>query len=127
MATLNGSTLRIELIGGTNRAKVTTSVNVGLTELERALIGLGLRFRLECRLRGEDGGFNGSDDDLVFIEPHRTITSPGTQSYTFEIDRKYLDEDNGTDEVYAFFRLVSRESLFSLNLTHTSPVVSAGF
>lgn len=127
MASLTNPSLKIELISGTNNAKVTGTIKVGFTAFEKFNIEHGVRFRLYCRLVGDDAGFNGGDDDL-YLYPRKTLTAGGVYTFAKTLSRNTLDEDSiGEDEVYARFRLVSTEPSFPVNITKESAVISGDF
>ena len=108
MPTLSNPTLKLELVSGTSNVKVTGTVRVNFYPVEEALIkNLGLKFKLRCNVRGEDGGFNGADDALFSIAS-KTITEDGGYTFVRTVNRASLDEDwEGNDEIYARFRLAS--------------------
>jgi len=128
MATLSKPTLSIKLVAGTNNADVTATVTTKLTTFEKGLVDkLGLKFRLKCKLRGEDSGFNGSDDDL-FSFAKKTITANGVSTFSTRVSRDTLDEDwEGNDEIYARFTLQSTEAIFPFATSKNSPVISGNF
>jgi hypothetical protein len=127
MANLSNPTLTIKLISGTNNADVTATVVVKLTAFELNLVkNLGLKFKLKARLWGQDGGFNGGDDDL-FSFSTQTISAGGTFTFKTTVSRNVLDEDWGNDEIYAKFTLQSAEPIFALSISKTSPVISGNF
>jgi len=127
VANLLNPTLTIKLVAGTNSADVTATVTTKLTDFEKVLVKEGLRFRLKCKLRGEDSGFNGSDDD-VFSFPSKTIAASGLSTFTHRISRDTLDEDwEGNDEIYARFTLQSLEPIFPFVKTKDSAVITGNF
>jgi hypothetical protein len=112
MPTLKNPTLRLELVSGTTQVKVTATVKVDFDPSEEAAIKLlGLKYKLKCRIWGEDDGFNGSDDSLFWMET-KTITVDDTYTFIRKVDRSKLDEDWGNDEIYARFFCQSTSLLF---------------
>jgi hypothetical protein len=128
MAKLTIPNLSIKLISGTNNADVTATVLSTLTPFEKALVDtLGLKFKLKCKLWGEDSGFNGEDDELYSFGS-KTITQSGPSTFKATINRSTLDEDSvGNDEIYAKFTLQSTEPLFPFGTSAKSPVISGDF
>lgn len=131
MATLSNPTLSIDLLTGSD-PNVTATVDVAFTQLETGLISLGLNlnFQLAAKLRGEDGGLNGRDNDL-FLFPTQNITIGGTYTFQSIVSYGTLDEDNGLfnerDEIYANFNLFSTEQIFSQNVSLSSPIIEGNF
>lgn len=126
MATLSNPKLAIKLISGTNNADVTASVNVALTAFEENLVKDGLKFVLRCKLRGDDSGFTGADDDLYgFLG--KTVLADGTRTFQTTLSRNALDEDWGKDEVYARFTLQSTEPAFPLVIAVNSSSITGSF
>jgi hypothetical protein len=128
MASLSHPKLVITLVGGSSNVSVEASVKVTFTAFEKQLMKLGLRGRLHLELWGSDGTvFNGGDDDLVSFTT-RTIKASGTQTFgPSTIPSFVLDEDLGTDEIYARFTLKSSEPAFNLNASIDSPIVTGSF
>ena len=125
MATLCNPTLSIDLF--TNlEPNVSITVDVRLTSFETFLIENEVGFQLRAKLIGDDGGFNGGDNDL-FLFPTQNITSAGT--YTFQSTFSYstLNEDSGLfnkgDEIFANFRFTSTEEIFPFNVSISSPTI----
>ncbi len=123
MPTLSNPTLQINLVSGTSQVKITAGVKVAFDSVEENFIKLlGLKFKLRCRLWGEDGGFNGGPDPIVWL-PSKIVTADGTQTFTKTMDRSLLDEDwEGNDEIYARFTCQSTTPSFPLP---AAPVNSA--
>jgi hypothetical protein len=122
MPVLSNPTLKLELVSGTSNVKVTAVVRVNFDTVEENFIKLlGLKFRLRCNIRGEDGIFN--PDDALFSIATKTITADGSFTFTRTVNRGSLDEDwLGNDEVYARFHCKSTTPSFPLAAT---PVDSA--
>lgn len=101
--------------------KVTCDVNFTVLELCQMRNCLEARhFKLKCELWGEDSFLTGADDHLftlgnVFFFPDGTPTA--TESRTFEVTlgEGVLDEDWGTDEVYAKLILQNLGTLVSIS------------
>ncbi len=127
MPQLSNPTLRIELVAGTTKVKVSGTVHVTLDAFEEALVKqLGLKFRARCLIMGEDSGFNGADDQL-FRLPSKIVTSDGTIPFFREVDRSKLDEDwEGNDEIFAHYTCASTTSSFSLAATPKNSITITG-
>lgn len=129
MPVLSNPALKIELVSGTSQANVTASVKVAFDQVEENFIKLlGLKFKLMCRLWGEDSGFNGGDDGLFSLTT-KTITADGTYTFTKTVSRSSLDEDwEGNDEIYARFRCKSTTPSFPMEATpQNSQTISGNF
>ena len=128
MATLSNPTFEIDLLTGMpGEAIVTATVNVELEPLDTFLIAGGLGLELRSELRGEDGGLNGTDENLFYF-PSQNITSAGTYTFEATVSLGTLDEDwVGGDEVYNSFRLVSTNNIFPLNTQLSSPIIEGSF
>jgi hypothetical protein len=131
MATLSNPTFEIDLLTGMpDMATVIATVNVELEPLDTFLIAGGLGLELRSELRGEDGGLNGTDENLYYF-PSQNITSGGTYTFEATVSLGTLNEDrglfNGGDEVYNSFNLVSTSNIFPLNTQLSSPVIEGSF
>jgi len=104
MPVLSSPTLSLTLVAGTSNVKVAASVKVSFDDPEETLMKLlSLKYKLRCRIYGEDSGFNGADDSLFSIAS-KTITGDGTYKFEKTVNRSSLDEDwEGNDEIYAKF------------------------
>lgn len=127
MPVLSNPTMNITLVAGTTQARVTAGVRVSFDPFEENLIKLlGLKFRLGCRIMGEDSGFNGADDSLFSIAS-KVITSDGTQTFTRTVNRASLDEDwEGNDEIFARFTCQSTTPSFPLPASPVQTVPITG-
>lgn len=128
MAQMSNPTLKIQLISGTSNADVTASVRVSLDSTEESLVKLvGLKFKLRCRLWGEDGLLN--SDDVIYSFPAKTVVADGTYTFHKTISRDTLDEDwEGNDEVYAKFSITSSSPIFPLSVPPMqSPTIHGNF
>jgi hypothetical protein len=129
MPVLSNPSLRLELVSGTSDVKVTAAVRVKFDPVEEAFIKLlGLKFKLRCNVRGEDGGFNGPDDALFSIAS-KIIVKDDTYTFMRKVNRDSLDEDwEGNDEIYARFRLASTTpSLPMAAVPVDSPTITGNF
>jgi hypothetical protein len=103
MPVLSNATLKLELVSNSTQVKATATIKVNFDAFEESLIkNNSLKFKLKCRVWGEDGGFNGSDDPLFWMDT-KTITADDTYTFTRTVSRSRLDEDWGNDEIYARF------------------------
>jgi hypothetical protein len=130
MANLSRQGLQIDILTGMpDHYRVTATVNVELSQFETFLISNGLPLQLHSTLWGEDSGSN--KDDNLFSFSTQTITSPGIYTFTANVHRGVLNEDNTIfdkrDEVYNRFTMVSGTNLFPLNIGVNSPTVWGSF
>lgn len=130
MPTLSASELKIDLVSGTLKRKVTAKVTVKFDTFEENQIKAGLKFRLRCRIWGWDGfgpiaiiptlpALSWPDDDVKFSFPSKIITADGTYPFSTVMNSSALDEDPGSnvDEVYAKFTCKSTTQGFPLEAT----------
>lgn len=119
MATITNATLSLTHDHQRKTVRAVASCKVNFTPLEQCAMKncpSTQLFKLKCQLWGADSGLTGADD-FLFTYPNAYFfpdpTPTATESRTFEITlgEGVLDEDWGTDEVYALFRLVN---LFTL-------------
>ncbi|HKQ79945.1 MAG TPA: hypothetical protein VJ810_40000 [Blastocatellia bacterium] len=132
MKYLKNPKLEIKLISGTNNVEVNAQVDVSLDKEQEKLVKLiGLKFKLKCKLRADDEGFNGPDDDLLWLPPKGhsgVITADGNYKFAATLSRDKLDEDwEGNDEIYARFILQAISGLFPFVRKTNSPVVTGNF
>ncbi len=95
----------------TAKVKVTCKVNFGSVEYTLMRNNPGNWFKLKCILMGADSGFNGADDHLytipqIFYFPDATGTQSEVRNFEVTVGEGLLDEDWGTDEIYARLELV---------------------
>jgi hypothetical protein len=107
MATLTNSRLNITVNLPTKTARVVVTSQIRFTQLERFLMQNGLRFRLDCKIWGEDRGQDAlidSDDHLFhyasIFYPDATPTDIESVTFDRTVTLKVLDEDSSTDEIY---------------------------
>lgn len=73
----------------------------------------GSFFKLKCKLRSGVGGvFDFGEDDLftysnIYYFPDATSAASESRTFDVSLGEGVLDEDIGTDEVYAQFMLVN--------------------
>jgi hypothetical protein len=117
MVKISGRKLNVQF---ENNDIVTATVTADLDFTEQELVQMRdhpkvALYRLECRLKGSDGGFLGGDD-LLFrygnkFFPNGNISKPDKVTFREKICREKLDEDDsfwaGSDEVYAEIRAVN--------------------
>jgi hypothetical protein len=125
MATLSRPRLSID-VNTTSDPIVTATVIVQLTTFEKFLVSNGLGLELRSRLVGNDAGLTGGDNKL-FDFPSQNVTNDGTFVFQATVSENTLNEDNGRDEIYANFNLVSNETSFPLNQSASSPDVEGDF
>lgn len=104
MATISLAQLKIDPVAN-NQARVTVNTRIRFSHLELAQMAQGLKFRLDCRLFGQDIPPN-ADDALIFVGPSKIYpdaTPNPIENHTFSatVPRAFLNEDVGVDELYA--------------------------
>lgn len=111
MATISNPNLDIKHDHTKRTARVLITANLNFTEYELSQMRQGLRFKLQAKLWGADSGFNGGDDSLYTLSPkyYPDSTPSATEKVSFDVTlgEGVLDEDLGTDEVYARLTLVN--------------------
>ena len=112
------------------RVKVTCNVNFTALELCQMKSCRGNWFKLKCQLWGDDSGLTGADDFLytlsnVFYFPDGSPTATETRTFEVVVGEGLLDEDWGTDEVYAKLILYNLNTL--VNITKNTNNVSHSF
>jgi hypothetical protein len=107
MATIANAKLAIQLNLPGNKAKVDVTCDLRFSRLELFLMQNGLRFRLDCKVWGEDLGWWLNPDDFLFSytsqffpDANPTVTEKVTFSRS-DISMSTLNEDIGTDEIYS--------------------------
>jgi hypothetical protein len=129
VATLSKPTLSITHDHARKLANVKVAGKITFTQFELAQMKDGLRFKLKCTLWGADSGLTGADDFLYALSSkYYPDASPSQiENYTFEVTlgEGVLDEDWGTDEVYAKVRLINLYTLVAV--TKNSNTVSHSF
>jgi hypothetical protein len=111
MPSLSNPALSINLVAGTSNRKVTGSVKVTFSPIEKALIllfapaGVSLKWSLGCQIWGEDGGVFTGEHDLLFSIKSQAVSADGTHTFTKTVSTSVLDEDDniGNDEIFAKF------------------------
>ncbi|WP_116116607.1 hypothetical protein [Algoriphagus antarcticus] len=112
------------------RVKVTCKINFTSLELCQMKTCKGNWFKLKCQLWGEDSGLTGADDFLytfgnVFFFPDATPSASETKTFEVEVGEGLLNEDFGTDEIYAKLILYNLTSMVTVR--KKSNVVSHSF
>ena len=129
MATLSKPSLSINHDHGKKLGKVVVTGKITFTEFELSQMKEGLKFKLKCSLWGEDSGLTGDDDYLYTLSSkYFPDASPAmVENYKFEVTlgEGVLDEDWGTDEVYAKLTLVNLYTLVAVS--RTSNIVAHSF
>jgi len=108
MPTITNAKLAMTLGLPGNSAKVTVTANVRFSPFEMFLMKNGLRFSLGCNVWGEDlgqGNWLNADDHIFAYStqffPDATPAQVENVKFERTVNRQILDEDLGTDEVYA--------------------------
>jgi len=130
MATITAQKLTLTHNHTQKTAKAVVTCQVNFTAYERSEMSKGLRFKLTCKLWGEDSGLTGADDFLfsyptAFFFPDATPTSPENRTFDIVLGEGVLDEDWGVDEVYGRLRLTNLYTLVAI--TKRTNVVSHSF
>jgi hypothetical protein len=131
LPTPTNPTIQVDFLTGSDMANVTLTVNLGFVPLDFQFI------EVEGSVWGLDGGFNGGDDSLLLF-PKQTFlpptlpadfNSPVIVTFSGVVPRAWLDEDNGSDEIYSRFDIVGRPNNSVNNITGviTSPVLRGEF
>lgn len=120
MATITNATLTISHNHTSKTGKVIAKCNVNFTAFEINQMKQGLQFKLICQLWGADSGLNGADDFLYTMPTVKYFpdaNSTATESVTFEatVGEGVLNEDTGTDEVYAKLKLTNLYTLVTVS------------
>lgn len=129
MANVSSAQLTISHDHAKELAVVVVRAKLTFTSYELKQMKDGLKFKCKCELWGEDGWFNGPDDKL-FVLPSKyfpDVSPSATEEVSFQVTlgEGVLDEDWGTDEVYARIRL---QNLYTGNeSTKKSNVISHSF
>ncbi len=130
MASITQRRLDLQRDRATQTVKAVATCRINFTTFEVNQMKEGLQFRLRCKLMGADSGLTGSDDDLFTYTPSRRFpdsTPTASENVTFEetLGDDVLNEDLGTDEIYARFLLTN---LFTqITVRGNSPEVSGNF
>jgi len=120
MATITNANLTINHNHAAKTGKVLVKCDVNFTAFEINEMKEGLKFKLICQLWGADSGLNGADDYLYTMPTAKFFpdaTPTATEKVTFEatVGEGLLNEDTGTDEVYAKLRLTNLYTLITVN------------
>lgn len=118
MPTLTMAKLNIDVNLPSNRAKVVVTTRIRFSQLELAQMSSGLRFKLDCKVWGEDRGQNAwidADDHLFtfatqFFFPDATPTMSENAKFERDVPLTTLNEDATTDEIYAELILKNLET-----------------
>ncbi|MEW6735856.1 MAG: hypothetical protein AB1489_31475 [Acidobacteriota bacterium] len=115
MATITNARLAIQLNLPGKQAKVDVNCEVRFTRLEMFLMQNGLRYKLDCKVWGEDLGWWLNPDDFLFsyassFFPDASPTDVERVAFTRNVPMSTLNEDIGTDEIYAELILKNMES-----------------
>lgn len=129
MATLSKPALSINHDHGKKLAKVSVTGKITFSEYELIQMKDGLKFKLKCVLWGDDSGLTGADDQLFTLtNKYLPDSSPSmVENYKFEVTlgEGVLDEDWGTDEVFAKVKLINLYT--QVPVSKNSNVVSHSF
>lgn len=117
MATLANAKLNIQVNLPVKTAFVVVTGSVIFTQLENFLMQNGLRFKLDCKIWGEDNGQDALIDPDDFLFSYPTIFFPDAsptvvEAVKFErtVPLNILQEDSGTDEIYGELIMTNLES-----------------
>jgi hypothetical protein len=117
MVTISSQNLQITHDHTKHTARVIVTCNVNFTTYEMNQIKQGLKFKAKCRLWGADSWFTGADDAL-YAFPSKYLpdaTPAATEKIVFDVTlgENALDEDIGTDEIYAKLTVVNLYTMTS--------------
>lgn len=106
MASITELKLSINHNHSTKTATPLVTGKIAFSAYELNQMKEGLKFRLKVQLWGEDSGLTGADDYLYTFDKiiyYPDANPSALESFTFEktLGEGLLDEDLGTDEVYA--------------------------
>jgi hypothetical protein len=105
MATLTNTHLAITSDDEKKTSHCVVTCKVMFTTFELNDMKSGLRFKLDCTLWGDDSGLNGADDSLFTYGsqffPDASSTASETATFDVTLGTSLLNEDAGTDEVFA--------------------------
>ena len=115
MATLSNAFLKTQVNLPARQAVVTVTCDLRFRENEQFNMLHGLRFRLDCKVWGEDLGWWLDPDDFLFsfaskFYPDATPTQLEKIIFETTVPMSKLNEDSGTDEVYAELILTNLEN-----------------
>lgn len=139
MATITKAELSISHNHVKNTATPVVRVKVKFTpiELQQMAAFPGKWFRLKCELWAKDTAFNdlsnpfdSTDNRLytfndVFYFPDTNQVAEESRTFEVKVGENLLDEDWGTDEIYAIVRLTNLNS--GVKIKKNSNVVSHAF
>ena len=130
MASITNANLQITHNHAAKTGRVLVTCKVHFTQYEINQMKEGLKFKLICQLWGEDSGLTGADDFLYTIPAAKYFpdsTPSATENVAFEatVGEGLLNEDIGTDEVYAKLKLTNLYTLIGVN--KNTNVVSHNF
>ena len=107
MATLANARLAITVNLPARNARVVVTGDARFTVLETFLMQNGLRFKMDCKVWGEDNGQGAwiDPDDHLFnyaskFFPDATPTAVERVNFDTTVPLTRLQEDSGTDEIY---------------------------
>ncbi len=105
MATLSNARLAITSDDEKKTSHCVVTCKVTFTTFELNDMKDGLRFKLDCTLWGDDSGLNGADDSLFTYGsqffPDASSTATETPTFDVTLGTSLLNEDSGTDDVFA--------------------------
>lgn len=129
MASISNPTLQITHDHTKKTARVIVSATVQFSPYEMNEIREGLKFKLKCRLWGSDSGLTGANDPLFAFPskyfPDTTPSAVEKVSFDVTLGDGALDEDLGTDEIFARLTLVNLYTL--TNVTRKTNTIVHNF
>jgi hypothetical protein len=130
MAALGNARLTLTRDTAKKTVRAVATVRITFTQFEVNQMQQGLQFRLRAKLMGADSGLFGADDDLFTYTPAKfypDATPNSVENATFDVTlgEEVLNEDLGTDEIYATFELTNLFTLVRVN--RKSPEVTGNF
>jgi hypothetical protein len=121
--------LKIELVSGTTKRKLTATIDVSFDANEETFIKLvpTIRSKIRCQIMGSDSGFNGGNDHITWMT-NQFINKDGQVKFTKTVNASSLDEDTvGADEIIARFSCVNNSPVLFSPSSVDSPEISGDF
>jgi hypothetical protein len=117
MATISNAKLTISHDHTKKTARPVVKAQIGFTQCEMNQMKDGLKFKLKCQLWGADPGLFDGDDDFLFtyspVKFYPDASPAVTEDALFDVTlgEGVLDEDWGTDTIYAKLILTNQYTL----------------
>ncbi|MFA5033010.1 MAG: hypothetical protein WC614_08325 [bacterium] len=123
MATISNANLAITHSHSKNTARCVVTCRINFTTYEVNQMKEGLRFRVDCKLWGEDlGQGNWLDpDDYIYTYgskylPDASPTNPESLTFDVTVGESLVNEDTFTDEIYGQITLTNLYTLVKVKV-----------